>query len=342
MMVFFIAFTITFLMIKGLYPLAIKFNLVDHPDIRKHHEGAIPLIGGLAIFLSFLISSMFLEFTIIELFPIFISLTMIVFVGVIDDYKDLSFKIRFLVQALATLLMVIGADVSLNSLGDLISLGSIYLGFFTIPFTIFAVIGSINAFNMMDGIDGLSASLAIIALFSFYIGAEGLYAALILSLIACLSAFLIVNLFAKRKIFMGDAGSMLLGFIIAWLAIYFSQDSIEYKTFSPVTALWVIAIPIMDTVSIMCRRIIKGQSPFMPDREHLHHIFLRAGYSSHQTLIIIVTMAAILAAIGLIADYYHIAEWVMLLSFLIIFTAYFQLIHHSWLFMRWLKTTDKK
>jgi len=334
-----LSFILTLLLIQILYPLALRYSLVDSPNARKVHTGHIPLIGGVAIFFSFLLQSSFVASDLAELAPMLLAFTLIVLVGVLDDFKDLSFKIRLVVQALATCIMLFAADISLNSLGDLFGIGAIHLGILIVPFTIFAVIGSINAFNMMDGIDGLAASLALVALTGCYIsiGTTDTYSELLLSLMGSLLAFLLVNLFAKRKIFMGDAGSMLLGFAIAWFAILFSQAEGEHHVFSPITALWFVAIPIMDTICIMIRRVMKGQSPFMPDREHLHHIFLRAGYSDRQTLFIIVLIAILFASIGLIANHFQIAEGLMFLSFCLVFIGYFFLLRHSWLLMRWLK-----
>jgi len=344
MLTFIISFLVTLLLIKLLYPLALKYSLVDSPNVRKLHTGHIPLIGGLAIFLSFLLQSFFLANPLVELIPMLLAFTLIVLVGVIDDLKDLCFKIRLLIQSIATFVMLFYADLSLNSLGDLVGIGSIHLGVLIIPFTVFAVIGSINAFNMMDGIDGLAASLALVALVGCYIslGAEGgMYSDLLLILIASLFAFLLINLYAQQKIFMGDAGSMLLGFAIAWFAILFSQSEGGMQVFNPITALWLVAIPIMDTVCIMIRRVMKGQSPFLPDREHLHHIFLRAGYTDRQTLLIIVLISVLFASIGLIANHFQVAEWVMFISFGAVFIGYFYLLRHSWLLMRWLKLLHK-
>jgi len=337
---FFGIFTLTLCLIKFLYPIATKIGLIDHPDDRKQHKGKIPLIGGIAIFCSFLISSLVLNLN-HENSPAFIvSLSIITLLGVIDDYNSLSFKIKLIFQLIAILILAFFAKTYFNSLGSLLLETPIQLNYIAIPFTVFSVIGIINAFNMMDGIDGLSASLAIVALVALYISGgyyHPVYAQLLLIFIASLSAFLLINLFSKNKIFMGDAGSMLIGLVISWFIIIFSQGSMHEKIISPVTALWIIAIPLMDTVCIMLRRIMKGQSPFSPDREHLHHIFLRAGYSDKQTLLIVVILATFLAATGVVANSFHVPEWLMFYLFLALFIFYFQMIQHSWLFMKWLK-----
>lgn len=344
MSIFFLSFLLTLLLVKLIYPLALSVDLVDNPGKRKYHVGAVPLIGGVSIFISLLLSFWALDISFVEHAPLLISLSIIVFIGVLDDFFQLSYKVRFLFQVLIAYIMVYYAGVELSNIGDLLSFGALELGGFGFIFTTFAVIGCINAFNMMDGIDGLSASLAIIALLGFFfIPNEGeplaLYQLMVL-LVGSLSAFLYFNLCAKNKIFLGDAGSMLIGLVVAWFAIYFSQEGVN-KTIQPVTALWLVAIPLMDTVSIMIRRIMKGESPFKPDREHLHHIFLRAGYSDRQALVIIVCTSIILAGIGILFNIFTVPEWIVFSSFLVIFGAYFQLLHHSWVFMKWLKIIHK-
>jgi UDP-GlcNAc:undecaprenyl-phosphate GlcNAc-1-phosphate transferase len=345
LLIFIVSFLLTLGLIKVLCPLAVKIDLLDRPCSRKRHEGAIPLVGGIAIFINFIICIFALDLFTIDFLPFLLGLLIIITLGFIDDYFGLSFNTRFAFQLLAIIILIIFSGVELNSVGNVLAIGNIQLNWFVIPFTVFAVIGNINAFNMMDGIDGLTASLALVALVGFYIAAESkvtgdIYSILLL-IIASLCAFLLMNLFAKNKVFMGDAGSMLIGFVISYFAIQFSQESSGLKVISPIACLWVLAIPVMDTVCIMIRRINKGQSPFLPDREHLHHIFLRAGYSEKQALVIIVIIASLLATIGLVANTYQVPEWIMFVSYLFVFLGYYQLLQHSWVLMRWLKVIHK-
>lgn len=341
MQIFIFSFLLTFALIKLFYPLAGVIGLLDSPGVRKHHKGMVPLVGGLAVFFSFCISLFFFGLFESSVFPLLSALLVVVVLGVTDDYMGLNFKLRLIIQLLIASLLVFFSGAELNSVGNILGIGELPLGYFVVPFTMFAIIGNINAFNMIDGIDGLSACLAIVALFSLYLSgnnelSEGHYPVL-MTLIASLSAFLLINLFSRKKVFMGDSGSMLIGLVVAYFVIIFSQEG----RVNAVTCLWVIAIPIMDTICIMIRRVKKGQSPFLADREHLHHIFLRAGYSDKQALVIIVMIASILAAIGLLADKYQVPEWFMFLSYLIIFAGYYQLIQHSWVLMRWLKVIHK-
>ncbi|MGL5369603.1 MAG: undecaprenyl-phosphate alpha-N-acetylglucosaminyl 1-phosphate transferase, partial [Plesiomonas shigelloides] len=141
----------------------------------------------------------------------------------------------------------------------------------------------------------------------------------------------------KNKIFMGDAGSMFLGFVIGYLVLYGSQQTIQQNAFRPVTALWLIGLPLMDMVGIMIRRIRKGQSPLRPDRNHLHHILLHAGFSSKFSLVIITFVAAIFVSIGVIGERYQIPDFLMMLLFLIMFLFYSLGLAHAWKIGRWIK-----
>ena len=127
---------------------------------------------------------------------------------------------------------------------------------------------------------------------------------------------------------MGDAGSMLIGFTVIWVLLQGTQG--PKAQMNPVTALWLIAIPLMDMICIMVRRIRKGVSPFRPDREHLHHICLRAGLSSHQALVVICGTAALLAVVGIALEYGSVPEWVSLLLFSLVFVLYYQLLNNIW------------
>ena len=195
---------------------------------------------------------------------------------------------------------------------------------------------------MMDGIDGLAGSMALVSLSALMIlflnkGATE-YVNWALLFAVAIIPYLFANLklgWFKQKIFMGDAGSMLLGFIIVWLLILGTQQ--ETKYFRTVTALWVIAVPLMDMAAIMIRRIRKGNSPFKPDRNHLHHIFMRAGLNSTQALIVIVMVAVLLTLIGVSGELLLVPEWIMLVGFLSLFAGYYYSLHRIWKIVKWVR-----
>jgi len=343
-MVFFLCFFLATGLIYLLKPSAVYLGLVDRPNVRKHHKGDIPLVGGLGVFSSCVIACSFLGILDQNLMVFFVAGMILIVVGVIDDFRELSATLRFIAQIGAASIMVFWGGGVVLDLGALTWNGALFtLGLFAVPFTVFATVGVINAVNMSDGVDGLSGSLVLITFISLAIVSiiEQRYTELQLLLIfmAAVIAFLGFNFrFPWRKhadVFMGDAGSMFLGFTIAWFFVQLTQGS--ERVVAPVTVLWFMVMPLFDTVGIMLRRILKGRSPFAADREHFHHVLLLAGFSVTQSVLIICTLAGIGVVIGLVGQYLHIPELLMLVLFLFFFACYFYGMHHAWKVMRFLK-----
>ena len=272
-----------------------KYNiLVDIPDrSRKFHKRPTPMTGGLGILISLLISGKLYidlnnltgyipEFT-FQLMVISIPLLLLF---LIDDLKELKPIFRFLIQSL-TIYMIMSTGVYLESLGDLFGFGFINLGIFGIPFTVFCIVGIMNAFNMLDGINGLCSGCAMIALMliGFYSGL--IYDSMLVLIIGSMIGFILFNIgmFGKEKeVFLGDSGSNLIGFWVAWIAIYASQS--EIYIIQPVTMLWFVAIPLLDCIGLIFKRIRKGKSLSTAGRDHIHHKLMEK-FSSKQTLSII-------------------------------------------------------
>lgn len=321
--------------IKLVKPFALKVGLVDIPNHRKIHSGEVPLVGGIAVYLGVLTASAVLlpQGQIVNIY--LISSGLIVMLGALDDYKDLSVGVRLIAQILIASLMVYGAGLHLADFGDILFGMSTSLGWFGYPLTILATIAAINAFNMTDGIDGLAGMLSLVAFCGIAIlmvfGGEPLF---ILPLILCASIvpFLLFNLGLvggkAKKIFMGDAGSMFVGLSIVWLLVIGTQG--EQTSFRPVTALWLIAIPFLDMSAITIRRIIKKRSPFQPDKDHIHHIMMRLGLSAHSALILITFASLLLAAFGLAGEYFQLPESFMFGTFMLLFVVYFFALKHAW------------
>ena len=322
--------------LRMLMPFAVKFRLVDKPDQRKLHKGAVPLVGGLSAFVGVFLGVM-LGMPLTSGYLIFLlCASVLVVLGAVDDARDISAKFRLFAQVVLGAVLVYGSGDSLESFGNLVGLGVIELGVFGPLVSIAAVIGATNAFNMIDGIDGLAGSLSLIALLSLallFSVSDGHEAGLALSLgLSCaLIPYLMANLRIppfKRRIFMGDAGSMFIGFAIVWLMI--QGAPLEGAAFRPVTALWLIALPLIDMVVIMVRRARKGQSVMNPDREHLHHIFMRAGFSDRQALMLISFVAMLFASFGLLGEFFQIPEWVMFAAFALVFALYDYALGRVW------------
>lgn len=328
------AFVITVLCVQLLLPLAPRLGLLDIPKGRKQHRGQVPLIGGLSVFSGVSIGLLVADPSSTMHWAFIGCAFIIVLLGALDDALDLSVGIRLLVQTLVAIAMMWLLDLHLAQLGNLFGLGNIELGWFGPPLTVLAVIAAINAFNMTDGIDGLAGSLSLLTMLalSFFMLMWGQPddALLPLLMIAALLPYLAANLrcFGLPKVFLGDAGSMLIGLTVIWLLLQGSQSA--ESSFRPVTALWIIAIPLLDMAVIMIRRLRKGQSPFKADREHLHHISLRLGLAPRQALLFILGLAGTAASLGALAEYLLLPESLMLLLFLLLAAAYFMVLSNVW------------
>ncbi|MBE8557258.1 MULTISPECIES: UDP-N-acetylglucosamine--undecaprenyl-phosphate N-acetylglucosaminephosphotransferase [Vibrio] len=335
----FFSFSSLFLMRK----VAKAVGLVDKPNERKLHNGAIPLVGGIAISLS--ISQYLVTHPdVIPHSQVFLaSIAALIVIGALDDKFDISFKIRLIVQAILSICMMYFADLRLENIGNLFGLGDLHLGFLSPVITILAVIGAINAFNMVDGIDGLLGGLAIVTLGAIAIllqvdSQHGL-AYLCVVFIVAIIPYILMNLGIlgrERKVFMGDAGSMMIGFTVIWLLLGASQDPSE-SLMRPITALWLIAVPLMDMAAIMFRRVRRGVSPFKPDREHLHHIFQRLGCTPRQTLAIICAIASSFAGFGIYGEFLKVPESTMFILFLVCFAAYTVAMSYVWRITSWVR-----
>ena len=327
---FFTPLLATIILILVLYPIALKIGFTDNPCLRKQHNEPIPPIGGIAIFLGALITLLVNDINPPHQTAFIFAMTLLVIVGAIDDHQGLSVKIRIIAQIAAGLIMTEIADIKIIELGDLLGFGNINLGGYSTAFTVFAVVGGINAFNMIDGIDGLAGGSTLIAIvtiallswfFEYWIL---LYFCIIF--IGAIIAFLLFNLriFGRERaaIFLGDSGSTLLGFTVCWLAISASQEEVGMIT--PTIVLWIIALPLFDSICIMSRRIQRGQSPFAPDREHLHHILPLEGFSINKTLVTLLAFSLLLSVSGVTASlYFGISDRPLFIIYLFLFAGFY-------------------
>jgi len=338
-----VAFFASIFTIKALLPLAPHIGLVDLPNERKKHDGAIPLIGGISIFTGVLIAStLFIQQS--QLLNLYlISSALLVFIGTMDDIYDLNVAPRMIFQGLVATIMVFGAGTYISDLGNISSFGNINIGPYGMIFTMLACITAINAFNMIDGIDGLAGSMSIVSILSVailsLIANNDADILLPLILVVAIIPYLFYNVSTRnprgKKIFMGDAGSMFMGLTVIWLLAIGTQGTDEQPaSFRPVTALWIIAIPLMDMFAIMIRRIRKGDSPFKADNGHLHHICMRVGLSSRQSLWVISVLAITMATFGIVGEFMQFPEWLMLSLFVILFIAYAYVLQHAWRFTK--------
>ena len=315
-----------------------NIQLVDKPGERKFHEGSVPLVGGISICMS-IIYFLYNHPGVLPHVNLYsFSILVLVTIGAIDDKYDISFKFRMVVQAGLALVMIIFAGEQLTDLGNMFGFGAVSMpDYFAKVVTIFAVLGAINAFNMVDGIDGLLGGLASVTFAGlgllFAMNGMDDYAYLCVVFIVVILPYILLNLGAfgrTRKVFMGDAGSMLIGFTVIFLLIAATQPLDSTEVMRPVTALWLIAVPLNDMVAIMYRRVRKGKSPFKPDREHLHHICQRIGLNSTQTLLAICGISLACASFGILGELLDVPEAVMFYLFIAFFIAYAVLLSYIW------------
>ncbi len=337
----------TTLLLVLLRRAAPTLSLVDHPAAHRRHGVPTPLVGGVAIFLGCVFGLLASDIPLSHLRGLFLGCGLLVVVGVLDDIHELSSTARFVAQILAALAMIHQGGVVLITVGDLSGAGQMYLGSWQLPLTVFATVGVINSLNMIDGLDGLSGCLLLIALAGLiYFGqAAGLDADLsvLVVLATAVGCFLLFNLrfgpWRRARVFLGDAGSMFLGFALCWFLVDFSQK--PDAAMRPVTALWLVAIPLCDTVAVMVRRLAERRSPFAADRTHIHHLLQHAGCSVDRALGLIVLYALSCAAFGIFGERLGWSEATSFYAFLAMFAVH--LAANVWYVRRHretLRTTD--
>jgi len=300
-------------------------DIADHP--RREHVGAIPLVGGIGLYISFIYGAFVFGVNSFYLYVLG-SLLPIMIVGIIDGITGVSIRpvFRIIAQIIASWIVIITTDIYLKDLGDLFGYGVLYLGQFGIPFTIFAVVGMCNAFNMLDGRDGLLGSVSVLImtallLLLYYNNIVYQWAQIVVLSVLLYLAFNL-NLFGqKRKIFLGDHGSNGLGHIIAWSLIFLSQET---NYISPISAVWLVLIPLTDAILTFIRRIKSSKSIFYADRLHFHHKLSDQLFSDRLILIIISTITFISCGFAVIAnildwkEYYLTFGYITLLIILIL------------------------
>ena len=304
--------------------------LVDIPDrSRKFHSRPTPLTGGVGIFIGLVLSGKLYidlnnlngyvpEFT----YYLMVSSLPILLLFLIDDYKGLKVSQRLLIQACITLFMIYTTGIQLESFGNLLGFGSINLGILSIPVTIFCVVGMMNAFNMIDGINGLCSGCAMISLLLIGFHSGFIYDSMLILIIGSMIGFLIFNLriFGKKRgVFLGDSGSNLIGFWVAWSAIYCSQNLL-YDC-QPITMIWFVAIPLLDCIGLIFARLKKGISISSPGRDHIHHKLMNK-YSPEGTLGIILLISLITGLIGIFLNN-NFSSWISTYLFILYGSGYY-------------------
>jgi len=314
----FVAFFVTLLFIAALRPLARSIRLVDKPGGRKRHVGEIPVIGGIAMFLGLIVAWSLLPAGYPTPLHLGIAGILLVTIGALDDKYTMPASVRFLTQVSVVLIMVYGSDLRMFDIGNPFGFGVIRLGPMSLFITALITVSVINAFNMMDGIDGLAGTMALIALVSIALvsGYQNPIAAIALLAAASVIAFLMTNfptIYNRRaRTFMGDAGSMFIGFVVVWVTMGVSQGAEAVA--SPVICLWFAALPIYDLFTRFVLRMRKGHSPFRPARDHFHHTLMRSGMRVRRVLSVLTGLQLTYAIVGLIAHFAGVADVIMFMA----------------------------
>ena len=317
------AFLLSFVLILLMQKIAPRVGLLDIPAGRKDHLGCIPMVGA-AVFTAFAVCALLLEQRPSGFAHFMIGLSALVLLGLLDDRFGLRASIKLVAQTGCAALMVLPSQMLILNAGSFLDDAFLLKPYWAVPVTLIAMVGLMNAFNMIDGIDGLAGSLSLVAFLWFAAAASlvGLRSELLLALLGafCVLGFLFFNLRhlwrSRASVFLGDAGSMMLGAVLAFLAIVLSQRN-GATALSPIAALWICAVPVIDTGSVIIRRLAAGSSPFAGDRQHIHHLMIDAGLSVSQVVIILSATSALCGAIGVFGWLLGLPDTLMLTALVI-------------------------
>jgi UDP-N-acetylmuramyl pentapeptide phosphotransferase/UDP-N-acetylglucosamine-1-phosphate transferase len=320
-LVFFISFVVASLMHQPVLNFAKKHHIYDNPEKRKLQRNPVPVMGGFVVFFGAMAGSLCYWFTenSLALVPIQIAMLMMLLIGAWDDVKKLSPVFRFVLEILIVIALAVGNDYPVNDLHGLWGIHEIS-PWIAWPLTIFGCIGIINAINMIDGIDGLSSGICIMAFgffgLIFFYSLDFVHVALAVSIIGALIPFFIMNVFGTRsKMFIGDAGTMMLGIVLCDMVMAMLTKGspcaiqTEHISFCLIAfALAVLAIPVFDTVRVMLGRICRGESPFTPDKTHLHHAFIDYGFHHLETSLMEIILNMMIIGVWWMLYKSHLSE----------------------------------
>jgi len=321
------AFVISFLILPVVIKYSLRKNLVDVPGRRKIHKKITPSLGGVAIFMGFFISTLIwvdiphwkeIKFLLVPLFIVF-------FIGVRDDLVPLRAYVKLIGQIIATCFLIFFFDLRLTCFYVIFTVHEIPLGL-SYTLTLFTIIIVTNSFNLIDGLDGLAGTISGIALLFFgiwfFLVGDVIFSILAFAMLGGVIAFLIFN-WDPSEIFMGDTGALVIGLTLSIMAIHFinvnhgllSTDSPYNFRASVATAACVIIIPLIDTARIIILRLSKKQSPFKPDKSHVHHAIMRLGMTHSQSTIILAIVNLVYIGLAVLATKWG-ENWVLLALFI--------------------------
>jgi len=290
---FLVALAITYCITPQVKDLAIKLGALDKPDARKVHTVPIPRMGGLAIYAGFVVAVLSSLRLNTEIIGLLVGGTTILIVGIIDDIKQLPAKVKLLGQIVAALVLVL-YDIRIewltNPFGDMI-----YVDYWSIPLTVLWVVGLTNTVNLIDGLDGLAAGVSTIASITMFLVAlqfDFWVIAVLMAAVAGSALGFLQHNFNPARIFMGDTGSMFLGYTIAAISVLGAMKSAA--TIALIVPIVALGLPIMDTAFAIIRRFTSGRPIFKPDKGHLHHRLLAMGLTQKQAVLLMYVISGCL------------------------------------------------
>ena len=300
-----VPFLLSMILVFWVHPYVVRIatsrGLTDNPDARKLQQRPVPVLGGVAVFFGIVVgagvTSMF--FNSHALFTSIVAITVMMYIGVLDDMLGLTPILRLILEFLFIAFVAWMDQVNINDLHGVFGIGMLPV-YLSAPLCIIAGLGIINAINMIDGVDGLASGFCIMACavfgFAFWMSYDGTMAVLAALTAGALIPFFFHNVFGKEsKMFIGDAGSLMMGMIMTIFVMHIldhgSRVSVNFTNMGVVAfVLSVLSVPVFDTLRVMTGRIVRGVSPFHADRSHLHHLFIEMGFSHVGTAVSVISI----------------------------------------------------
>jgi UDP-GlcNAc:undecaprenyl-phosphate GlcNAc-1-phosphate transferase len=332
-----ISMFITIVLIPIFKGLAVRVNVMDVPNDRKVHSYPMPKSGGIAMALGVLAPIFFWVPMTEFVSAVLIGAGIIVLFGLIDDVINLEWKIKLSGQCAAALVVVLYGGVKIKCLGMLLPDNVFLPDWFAIPFTLIAIVGVTNAINLSDGLDGLAGGISLLSFICIgclaYCSANIVIALLSIAVVGAILGFLRFNTY-PAVLFMGDAGSQLLGFLAVTLSLVLTQGN---TSFTPLLPLILLGFPVLDTLTVMFERVAGGRSPFVADKNHFHHKLIRLGLYHTEAVLVIYIFQAFLVTFAFVFRFYP--EWFLLIFYIIfstgILSGFFVAKKSGWKFKRY-------
>jgi UDP-GlcNAc:undecaprenyl-phosphate/decaprenyl-phosphate GlcNAc-1-phosphate transferase len=343
------SFLVSCAMLFALRPFAEVVGLIDKPGGRKTHHGEVPVVGGIAMFTGLLVAAVGGTAQTGSVSMLVVAAFMVV-LGALDDRFDLPPRIRLFAHLAAAVALVYATRFVVGSLGDLIGWREFELGWTSLPFTVVAIVALINAFNMLDGLDGLAGTAGLVALGGVMaVASPAADQSVVLiagSMLGAVAAFLVFNLPTQLnrsiRTFMGDAGSTLLGFVLAGLSLALVQPG--SVALDPIVVLWMMPIPIFELFTSTTRRIVRGMSPTEADTGHFHHRLVRAGLSVRAICALYFVVSLSSCVFGVWASKAGVTEPLMFVGFCLMFGSWLAMVRLAGrvvpLLPRWFQRVD--